>query len=118
MKYLVVVHGANESFHFFAIVRNRLERHDFHESTNVVKAVRVDGGPETLSMLCAISRKRWGDLKNLVDVKDDFYRTRRVFVKLYKYTLLTLIFVFCGVVRQKRLRLQWMHLFPIGDLTL
>lgn len=59
----------------------RLPCCDNDQSTNVVKAVRADGGSKSVSVHCVDIPKRLRGLINLIDVKSGFYGTIDFFVK-------------------------------------
>lgn len=79
--------------------------------------MRTDKCFKTIPVLRVDSLERMRDLINLIGGKNDFYRTKGVFVKLYRCQLPTLILIFFGVFRYNGPHLHWIHLFSVGNPT-
>lgn len=114
----VAVGGASEQLRDVpAIVWCRLPWYDHDQSTDIFKDVRANDSTKTVFVLCVDSPESMRNLSHLIDLKDDFYRNKGVFVKLLTCHLLTPSWELFRFLRRDRSHLHWSHLFSIRDRT-
>lgn len=89
-----------------AVVRDRLPGCNQDQSTHLVKALHVDRGFKTHSVLGSDSPERTRDIINLIYVKKDCYWAEG---KKSRH-LLSFILLLCGVLRRDSSNFHCMHL--------